>query len=50
MIMRKTISPEYYELCKAAVEGDYEADYFNRGREMAFSPESKTSICRLRGM
>lgn len=40
----------YYEICKAAMEGHYEGDYFNRGGETAFSSKSKTSIRRLRAV
>ncbi len=41
---------EYWELCKSAVNGHYEHCYFDATSSEEFSPDSKTSIARLRAV
>lgn len=44
------LSLEYYELCKAAVDGHYEGDYFNSEGDNSFSLASVATIRRLRAV
>ena len=44
------LSLEYYEVCKAAVDGRYEGDYFTWVTHSVFSPSSSISIRRLRAV
>lgn len=44
------LSQEYYEVCKAAVDGRYEGDYFICAADQVFSHSSLTSIRRLRAV
>ncbi|KAI0521232.1 interferon-induced GTP-binding protein Mx [Xylaria bambusicola] len=44
------LSMGYYELCKAAVNGNYEGSFFHFGSNEEFSWNSKGSIARLRAM
>ena len=44
------LSLEYYELCKAAVGGHYEGDYFSTGGDHSFSLSSAATIRRLRAV
>ena len=44
------LSLDYYEVCKAAAEGHYEGDYFNRVTDKVFSLDSPASIRRLRAV
>ncbi|MCJ1391418.1 hypothetical protein MMC18_004282 [Xylographa bjoerkii] len=42
------LSLEYYETCKAAVNGHYEGDYFDHKTDQTFSLSSPATIRRLR--
>ena len=44
------LSLEYYEVCKAAVDGHYEGDYFNTGGDISFTLTSAATIRRLRAV
>lgn len=44
------LSLEYYDVCKAAVDGRYEGDYFNQVTDQIFSHTSPASIRRLRAV
>lgn len=44
------LSLEYYETCKAAVNGHYEGEYFHIGTSNDFSPTCPTSLRRLRAV
>lgn len=44
------LSLDIYEVGKAAVNGHYEGDYFNKKSDETFSPESTATICRLRAV
>ena len=44
------LSLDYYEVCKAAADGHYEGDYFNRTTDKVFSLNSSASIRRLRAV
>lgn len=44
------LSLEYYEVCKAAVDGHYEGDYFNTGGDNSFTLDSAATIRRLRAV
>lgn len=44
------LSMDYYEICKAAVDGHYEGDYFNLNTDQVFSRTSPMSIRRLRAV
>lgn len=44
------LSLEYHEVCKAAMDGRYEGDFFNHVADQVFSPTSSTSIRRLRAV
>ena len=44
------LSLDYYEVCKAAVNGHYEGDYFNRSTDQVFSLTSPMTIRRLRAV
>ena len=44
------LSLEYYETCKAAVEGHYEGDYFIYDVNLQFSIDSEKAIRRLRAL
>ncbi len=44
------ISLDFYELCRSAVNGHYEGDYFNGPYEESFSPDSSAAIRRLRAI
>ena len=44
------LSLDYYEICKAAVNGHYEGDYFYADGDQAFSVDSSSSIARLRAV
>lgn len=39
-----------HEICKAALNGNYEHDYFKSGEDEPFSSQSKSSIARLRAV
>lgn len=44
------LSLEYYEICKAAVNGHYEGEYFHKEVDDSFSLQSPASIDRLRAV
>ena len=44
------LSLEYYEFCKAAVDGHYEGDYFNTDGDNSFSLKSAATVRRLRAV
>ena len=44
------LSLQYYDVCKAAVDGHYEGEYFNRDNERAFDLDSPATIRRLRAV
>lgn len=44
------LSLEYYDICKAAVDGRYEGDYFNHVTQKLFLHTSSVSIRRLRAV
>lgn len=44
------LSLEYYEICKAAVNGHYEGDYFHKQVDDSFSLQSPATIARLRAV
>lgn len=44
------LSLDYYGVCKAAVGGHYEGDYFNRNTDKVFSINSPATIRRLRAV
>ena len=44
------LSLDYYEICKAAVDGHYEGDFFNLKTDQVFSHTSPVSIRRLRAV
>ncbi|KAF2966504.1 hypothetical protein GQX73_g7045 [Xylaria multiplex] len=44
------LSLDYYELCKAAVNGYYEDDFFKFNSDEEFSPQSDAAITRLRAV
>ncbi|CZS87940.1 related to interferon-induced GTP-binding protein Mx [Rhynchosporium graminicola] len=44
------LSLDYYELCKAGVNGYYEGEYFQDDTDNTFSLESKATISRLRAV
>lgn len=44
------LSLDYYGVCKAAVGGHYEGDYFNRDTDKVFSINSPATIRRLRAV
>ncbi|MCJ1472546.1 hypothetical protein MMC13_001195 [Lambiella insularis] len=44
------LSLEFYEVCKAAVNGHYEGDYFNQKVDKVFSITSAATIRRLRAV
>jgi len=41
---------DYYELCKAAVNGYYEGDFFHFNSDEEFSPRSNAAVTRLRAV
>lgn len=45
-----SLSLDYHEICKAAVDGHYEGDYFNLHTDDVFSPTSPATIRRLRAV
>ncbi|KAM0802080.1 dynamin family protein-like protein [Usnea florida] len=44
------LSLEYYEFCKAAVDGHYEGGYFNTDGDNSFSLKSAATVRRLRAV
>jgi len=44
------ISLDYYELCRSAINGHYEGEYFNGPDDESFSRSSSVAIRRLRAM
>lgn len=44
------LSLEYYEFCKAAVDGHYEGDYFNTNGDNSFSLKTPATVRRLRAV
>ncbi len=44
------LSLEFYEICKAAVNGSYEGEYFRSSTDYEFLPESPLARRRLRAM
>ncbi|OBT39084.1 hypothetical protein VE00_09921 [Pseudogymnoascus sp. WSF 3629] len=44
------LSLDYYEVCKAAVDGHYEGAYFHRHAEAPFSVQSPATLARLRAV
>ncbi|KAF2136538.1 uncharacterized protein K452DRAFT_353894 [Aplosporella prunicola CBS 121167] len=44
------LSLDVFLVCKAAVDGHYEGDYFNRGMDQAFHASSPSDLHRLRAM
>ncbi|KAH9217655.1 P-loop containing nucleoside triphosphate hydrolase protein [Leptodontidium sp. 2 PMI_412] len=44
------LSLDYYELCKAGVNGHYEGEYFQENTDPSFSLNSKATIARLRAV
>lgn len=44
------LSLEYYEICKAGVNGHYEAEYFRHSSDSQFSLESPDTLSRLRAV
>ena len=45
-----SVSLEYYEICKSAVDGHYQGGYFTRNPDQLFSIKSPASIRRLRAV
>jgi GTPase SAR1 family protein len=45
-----TVSLAFYDVCKAAVNGHYQGEYFTQDPGVAFSVTSSTSIRRLRAL
>jgi hypothetical protein len=44
------LSLDFHEVCKAAVNGDYEGEYFKCDKEQTFPTNSPGSIRRLRAI
>ena len=44
------LSLDYWELCKAAVNGHYEGDYFKTESDEEFSVDSRNAVARLRAV
>jgi hypothetical protein len=44
------LSLDYYEVCKAAVDGHYEGEYFHNRVDRTFDPDSSNTIARLRAV
>jgi len=44
------LSLDYYDVCKAAVNGHYEGPYFHRNAEASFSLQSQATLVRLRAV
>lgn len=44
------LSLDYYEICKAAVDGHYEGSYFHNDIDSEFSLTSSSTLCRTRAV
>ncbi|KAI0010110.1 interferon-induced GTP-binding protein Mx [Xylariaceae sp. FL0662B] len=44
------LNMDCYEICKAGLQGNYEHEYFKTGANEVFSPNSKSTINRLRAV
>ena len=44
------LSLDYFQICKAAVDGHYEGDYFNSNTDKAFDLSSSATIRRMRAV